>query len=238
MLEAEILSDLVPKSKQNLFTLYMKYWQTGWQHFISDTRCTEIKQQQIILLEKAIRRDFQLSQNFLSCLQKAFVKEDLSLYLLLDMLTAWHYLAADKPPTSEEQLSKIIGATTSPLARMIMVLNDESPVTYLPMQELLSALLWYDLWQKKSVLVKKVRLTQRQKNNKLKGQMKSAMVLLAIVCHKRLKWRLALFLNKTAVLMQNNKQENIRVLDEIKIILYSIYQFITVRHRTMIRKGI
>ena len=213
MLEAEILSDLVPKSKQNLFTLYMKYWQTGWQHFISDTRCTEIKQQQIILLEKA-------------------------LYLLLGMLTAWHYLAADKPPTSEEQLSKIIGATTSPLARMIMVLNDESPVTYLPMQELLSALLWYDLWQKKSVLVKKVRLTQRQKNNKLKGQMKSAMVLLAIVCHKRLKWRLALFLNKTAVLMQNNKQENIGVLDEIKIILYSIYQFITVRHRTMIRKGI
>ncbi len=238
MLEDEKLLNLVPKAKRPILELYLRYWQMGWRSFTTTNKDTTTKQEQIRLLEKAIRRDFPLKQNLLAQLQRAFVAEDVSLSLLLDLLSVWRYLATDRQPTSEEQLSEIIGATVSPPARLIMVLNNEQPSTYLPAQALLSAVLWRDLWIKKSTLVQKIKLSTRQKNSKLSGQLKSATVLLTIVQSKRLKWRLALFLNRMAILWQNNKQERIGVLDEIKIILYSIYQFFMVRHRTVTRRGI
>ena len=238
MLNIEELQYLVPKPKREILMLYVMFWKMGWQHFMSATKDTIVKQQEIKLLEKAIRCDFPVPENILARLQKTFVAENLSLYLLLDLLTAWRYLATDKQPTSEDQLSEIIGAAVSPLARIIMALNDEQPSTYLPMQALLSALLGYDLWLNKSSLTKKLHLSKRQKNNKLQGQLKSATVLLAIVRHRRLKWHLALFLNHAALYMRNNKQELPSRLDEVKIFLYSIYQFFTVRHRTVTRRGI
>lgn len=241
MLDNQYLLSLVPKPKRRLLSLYLKFWYMGWQHFLSAAKDAETKQQQIKFLEDAMRRDFPLSQNILAQLQQAFVAENLSLYLLLDLLTAWRYLASGKQPTSEDQLSEIIGASVSPLARLIMVLNEEAPSTYLPMQALLSAFWGQILWLEKSPLTKKLHLSTRQKNNKFQGQLKSASVLLAIVQHKSLKWRLALMLNRMIIeksSVKNNKQAKIAALDEMKIILYSIYQFVTVRHRTMTQKGI
>lgn len=241
MPENKDLLFLVPKSKRQLLALYLEFWNLGWRHFLSAARDKNVKQQQVRFIERAMRCSFPLSQNILARLQKAFIAENLSLYLLLDLLPVWRYLATDKQPSSEDQLSEIINIGVSPVARLIMVLNNESPSTYLPMQALLSAILWEKLWRENSPLIKKIHLSKRQKDSKWQGQLKSAEILLAIVQQKILKWRLALFLNRVAIYkcrIENNKQVHPTVLDEIKIILYSIYQFITVRHRTMTQKGI
>jgi hypothetical protein len=177
----------------------------------------------------------------ISRLQQYFVTENLSLYLLIDPLLAWRYPAADKQPTSETQLSDIIGYETSPLARLLMVLNNENPSTYLPMQSLLAVLIYSDMFQNKHPVLKNIKLSKRQRLSKLKGLLKNAGILLSIVRSKRLKYRAAILLNTASILAdkyEKNQQFRIDFLDVLRIYLYSIIQFLFVRKRTVTKKGI
>lgn len=238
MLDIKLLLPLVAAQKRHVLELYFAYWQLGWQHFLKNNLSSTTKEEQIRLLEKAIRKDFPLKNNLLAKLQQAFVAENLSLYLLLDLLSAWKYLANEAEIKTEAQLSDIIGYAASPLARMIMALNNEVPSTYLPMQSLLCAMMWYNLTEQKSPLLQKIKLSAKQKNSKLNGLLQNAAVLLAIVSRKRLKFQMALLLNRLNIILQNNKQAQTSILDELKIFLYSIWQFIMVRKRTLTQKGI
>lgn len=238
MLDLKLLLPLVTAEKQHILELYIYYWQLGWQHFLKNNLSPTTKEEQIRLLEKAIRKDFPLKNNLLAKLQRIFVAENLSLYLLLDLLSAWKYLTNEAEIKTEAQLSDIIGYAASPLARMIMALNNEVPSTYLPMQSLLCAMMWYNLTEQKSPLLQKIKLSAKQKSNKQRGLLQNATVLLAIVSRKRLKFQIALLLNRLNAIMQNNKQARLCALDELKIFLYSAYQFMVVRKRTLTQKGI
>lgn len=238
MLDIKLLLPLVAAPKRHVLELYFAYWQLGWQHFSKNNLSPTTKEKQIRLLEKAIRKDFPLKHNLLAKLQQAFVAENLSLYLLLDLLSAWKYLANEAEIKTEAQLSDIIGYAASPLARMIMALNNEVPSTYLPMQSLLCAMMWYNLSKQKSPLLQKIKLSAKQKNSKLNGLLQNAAVLLAIISRKKLKFQMALLLNRLNIIMQNNKQAKLCALDELKIFLYSVYQFMVVRKRTLTQKGI
>ena len=142
MFKQSLITDLVRPYQQPLVDLYIKYLKLGNEHFGQKGVSAEVKAEKIRLLERGIRRDFPQQDNIIARLQKQFVTENLSLYLLLDPLLAWRYTATGKRPTSETQVSDIIGYETSPLARLLMVLNNENPSTYLPMQSLLVLLLF------------------------------------------------------------------------------------------------
>ena len=100
----------------------------------------EVKLKNLELLEKALRKDFPLKNSLIANLQNSFIKENLSLYLLLDMLYAWRYLARGVCPKSEEQLSELVNLSISTFARLIMALYDENPSTYFPLTSLFSVL--------------------------------------------------------------------------------------------------
>ena len=156
--------------------------------------------------------------------------------MLLDPLYAWRYLAREKYPTSEEQLSELVNLGISPFARLIMALYDENPSTYLPLTSLFSFLFLLENFEKKSKLVAKLKLSKRQKISKLKGLLKNSTIILSLINSKRLKFRLAQSLNRAKILLkkyENNKQLKIAVLDRILIFLYSMVQFVSVKHKTL-----
>ena len=240
MLDPTILQSLVSKKYRSLLLLYCDYLDLGWKHFYEKTQNVDVKLEKIRLLEKAVRQELPLKQTMLAQLQKQFVAENLSSSLLMEPLQSWKYLAMQPEATSNEQVSDIIGHIVSPLARLIMVLNnDESPSTYQPMQSLLALLFWQRLFATKSKLISKIKISAKRRQNKLFGFLKSSFVLLSIVQSKRLKWNLALLLNKLKLLVENNKQEQFSFLDLMRIFLYSLFQFVVVRKRTTLsRKGI
>lgn len=231
---------LKPKYRQ-LWTDYCRYLNMGWQRFAGTRFETAEKYEQLRLLEKAIRRDFPLSSNLLACLQRQFVVHNLSLYLLLEPLSAWRYLASGKAPDTDAAVSEIVQRAVSPAARLLMVLNDEGPSTYLPMTSWLTAMFLENAVEQKLPLIKNLKRSPKQWQNKFGGLLKNAFVLLAIVRSKRLKFRAALQLNTMRVRLnkkQSSKQVKTDALDRIKIFLYSLYQFITVRKRTTTKRGI
>lgn len=218
---------------------YCCYLESGWRRFCGKRFTLENKLEQLRLLETAVRKDFPLKNTLLSRLQKAFVAENLSLYLLLEPIQSWRYLATAKKTDSENRISEVVGKLVSPAARMLCVLNDETPSTYLPMTAMLSLELFlkWNLW--KSGWHKTLGCSDKKWCEKLAGLWKNAFVLLEIVDSKRLKFKLAGLLRCQQLDIQrhsNNKQPHIDFLDRIDIFLYSVYWSITIRKRTIKQK--
>ena len=237
----EDLQILLKPQYRQLWTDYCRYLDMGWQRFSDNRFAPTEKHEQLRLLEKAIRKDFPLPENLLARLQQQFVTHNLSLYLLLEPLSAWRYLATGKTPDTDAAISEIVQRVTAPAARLLMVLNDEGPSTYLPTTSWLTAVFLENAIVQKLPLIKNLKRSPKQWLNKLGGLLKNAYVLLSIVRSKHLKFKAALQLNTMRLRLQkkqNSKQAETDGLDRIAIFLYSIYQFITVRKHTTEKKGI
>ena len=237
----DFLISLIPEKKRGLWSDYLKFADMGSSRFVYEEGKESIKEEKLRLLEKAMRREIKNSANILACLQQEFIKENLSISLLTDWLTVWKYTSVLKSPLNEKQISDIIGYIVSPLTRMIVALNDENPSIYLPFAAFVSATVFLRMTEEKSELLKGGKWSLKQRKSKLKGWLKNSRVLLSVVGSKRLKFRLAMLLNRVRLYESaflNNKQCNIGMLDEIKIFLYSIWQFITVRHKSVTIKGL
>ncbi len=232
------LLPLLSAQHRPLLRLYLRYLQLGWQHFSAARKSATVKQEEIRLLEKAIRRDFSWSANFLAQLQKQFVVANLSPTLLTEPLVAWRYLATATSPLSEAQISEIISLLTAPLSRLLLALNNENPATYLPLQSLLQGRMWHTLIAQKSPLLQGVKFKKAAQKNKIINLIKHAEVVLALVDSRRLKFCLARLFTQSLWLVKNNKQPPYHRLDQCQYFLYSIILFLTVRHRTISRKGI
>lgn len=237
----EDLQKILKAEYRPLWRDYCLYLRLGQEHFTDGRRSHAVRTEQIRLLEEAIRKEFPLKRSLLARLQQNFVKENLSLYLLLEPLQAWQWYAGDKMPDTEAQVSELVSRIAAPAARLLMVLNEENPSTYLPMTALLSAMFLVEAAANKAEILQKFKKSRRFWCGKLRGLLKNAAILLSIVKSKRLKFLLALQINTLALkidMLQNNKQQPIEQLDRLKIYLYSIYQFMIVRKRTTETKGI
>jgi hypothetical protein len=237
----DLLTSLIPNEKQKLWELYLSFLYAETKRFGFDKTQAKVKEDKLRLLEKALRRDVSGKNNIIAKLQSEFIKENLSLSLLTDWLVVWRYTAILEPPLNEKRISDIIGAAASPLARMIMALNNENPSIYLPFSSLISAILFLYILRENKPILKGCKWKLSQQRSKLKGWLKNAGVLLNVVSSLKLKFKVALLLNRLNIYgqaFQNNKQCEIGILDEIKIFLYSIWQFVTVRHKSVIIRGL
>ena len=240
-MSADFLTSLVPAENLELWQNYLKFINLGKNRFFYENNKTSVKEEKLRLLEKAIRRDLPISDNVLSRLQQGFLQENLSVSLLSDWLIVWRYTATLPLPLNEKRLSDIIGYSASPLARMIIALNNENPSIYLPFSSFVSAFLFLMMEAEKSDLLKGARWSRKQKSSKLKGWLKNSKILLSVIRSKRLKFKTALLLNRLKIYeqaFQNNKQYKIGFLDEVRIFLYSIWQFMTIRYKSVAVKGV
>lgn len=230
------------KSKYDVLWIdYCHYLDLGWQHFIKKNLAEDIKYEQLRLLEKAIRRDFIIKKNLLARLQKFFIAENLSLYLLLEPLQAWRYLTADSCPYSKDAVVEVVQRAVSPAARLLMVLNEQHPSTYLPMTTFFTAYFFYCERMQKSPFLKNIKYSEKRWYNVLSGLLRDSSVLLEIVSSKRLKFILAMEINTLKIKLRKalkHQQLSLDLLDRLKIAVYSIIQFITVRKRMVMKKGL
>lgn len=84
-------------------------------------------------------------------------------------------------------------------------------------------------------------MSKRQKESRLKGLYKSAKVILSLVKSKRLKFKLAIWLNKANLQTKqfiNNKQHKLTFLDCTWIFLYSSWQFAVIKRKSVSNRGI
>ena len=239
MLDYIDVCSLVQKKHENLIKNYCSYLDCGWKHYQNNKIESSVRLKKTDLLEKAIRKEFPLPESLLAKLQKDFVKENLSLYLLLDVLPAWRYLAADRYPSSEEQLSELTNFAISPLGRMILALYDENPAAYHPLNSLLIMNFWMQLFISKSPVVSKVKLSKKQTESKLRGLLKNSVVLLNLLDSKRTKFRAAAAIKKSELMLnkfKNNEQIKLTILDKIRVFLYSFAMFLAAGKRTIYSK--
>lgn len=235
--EKRILGLVQPKDREFL-RCYLQFWQLGWVHYSRQQISSEVKAEKLKLLEKAMRRGYAIKNTKLSQIQQYFVKENISLSLLLDLLPAWRYLAQNREVYNEMQISEILGYASSPVARLVMTLNNQDPATYLPMQSMFISVLWIMVIEKSLSVGGKIKMPLRQKMSKIKGGIKNASVLLQIVSSWRLKFRTCILYN-TLKMYLTHKHTQLMILDDVKIILYSAVQFLLVKRRTtQIKKGI
>ena len=237
----DMLTSLIPDKQRELWLDYITFIKMGNKKFAYVKGSENTNIEKLKRLEKAMRRDFPISGNLLAKLQRGFIKENLSVSLLTDWLAVWRYISTLPQPYNEKRISEVIGNAASPLARMIMALNDENLSIYLPLCSLVSLVLLTDLLENKSGFTITAKWSTRQKLGKLRGWIKNSKVLLSIVSSKTLKFRVAFLLNRLHCYeryMSNNKQFSIGVLDWIKIFLYTVWQFIAIRHKSVEIKGI
>ena len=240
MIEFKQLFSLVDPKDRDLLEDYMSFLRLGEQHFLFSKTDSDLSTQQLQLLEKALRREFPFKKNLIARLQKAFVKNNLSSALLIDVLQGWRY-ASERKIDGERRFFEICGCMLAPLARLLMVLNGENPCTYLPMSSLLVCLYWMHLMENKVSLLQGVKLSKRNKINKLNGLIKNSKVILQVISSKKLKFKLAILLNTLQVKVQKiaeNKHPRIGTLDGLKIFLYSTFQFFCIKRRTVCQRGI
>ena len=213
---------------------YCHYLTIGCERYGGNRFAAGLKLEKLRLLERAIRKDFPLPDTLLSRLQKHFVANNLSTYLLLEPVQAWRYLAAPEPLT-EVRLAEIIGRLAAPAGRLLMALNDENPSTYLPMTALLTAEMRFEWIAPAKTRQKILKSSAKKLGRNLDGLWKNAFVILSVIHSKRLKFRLAIFLEELRIKIkrrQNNKQLDMDFLDRTRIFLYSAYHFITIKRRT------
>lgn len=236
-----LLKSLIKKDDRTLWSDYIRLFLLGCEHFSYEMGKEDIKNEKTRLLEKAIRRNFMISGNLLCRLQKEFIDNNLSISMILDLIAAWKYIALLSPPLNEKQVSDIIGYIASPISRMIIALNNENPSIYLSVTSLVSAVIFLQFNDDNLSFIKTSRWSVKQKRSKLKGWLKNSYVLLSIVRSLRLKFKIAQVLNRLVLYemaFQNNKQYATSFLDETKIFLYSIFQSVTVRRRSITVKGL
>lgn len=241
MIDKKLGIFLSSRKHRKIIEDYFLYLDLGWKSFSRTDIPVEVKLKKLDFLDKAIRKDCPLKNNIIFRLQNEFVKENISIYLLLDPLIAWRYLASNKVPTSEKQVSDIVNYAISPLARLIMVLYDENPSTYMPMNALLCLFCYIQMFNENSPILRKAKFYKRQRDSKLKGLVKSSKVILQLVKSKALKYRLAFVLNKGVFLANKfikNKQVKLGVLDYLMIFMYSMWQFVVIRKRTITKEGL
>ena len=235
------IAAIAAKKYQPLVKDYLAYLELGQKHFNNPQISTEIRCQKINLLAKALQKNTPYKQGVIYRLQNYFVQENLSITLLLEPLSAWQYTAAGNQPTSGTQVSEILNRLMSPAARLLLVLDNENPSTYLPLTSLFILLFLQEIFIKNSDFIKKAKMSKQQRESRLNGLYKNAAVILALIRSKRLKFKLAILLN-TARLhterMKNNKQGNPTFLDYTLIFLYSLWQFLVIKRKSVNNKGI
>ncbi len=235
------IAKLAAKKYQPLIGDYLAFLQLGQQHFGNKQVSSDIRTEKLKLLEKALRRPSPFQNGLIFRLQQNFLKENISISLLLEPLSAWRYAAADKIPASGPQVSELLNRLLSPAARLFLVLDNENPSTYLPLTSLFIMLFLLEIFKDNPDFIKKAKMSRRQKESRLKGLHKSAAVLLQLVKSKRLKFKLALLLNIAEFQLaafQNNKQQKPSFLDCSLIFLYSTAQFFFIKRKSVNNKGI
>lgn len=231
----EYLLKSVPQKSVKLMTCYADFVKLGIKAAYNKQIKTEIKLKKFDLLYKQIFKHCALKNTIISTLQNEFVKENISLSLLSDMVKAFKQLSKYNDRNNWDSKLYCYQLFCSPLARMIMVLNDLNVSVYIPLNSLIMC----------SVLVSDV-INDSTKNrrmylSKIAGLLKDAQILPLIIKNKYFRfkvWYFVILLNIFTNKFAKKQPLKLSRFDFGKILFYACIKWLFTRVRTLKFKGV
>lgn len=231
-LSIEILNRIIPSKNQELWNAYIR-----WIKLLS-YRGLHIKhhsEKYFNLLYRSVSRNWSKKLT-LGYLQSEFIKENLSLSLLLEPLDGFEWLSKNRYPLEFSKSLPILLQIIMPLSRMIAVLNQQNPMVYQPLANLLCAYLeiyikhnpqWIEKLKEVSISVDMSKIEQDllSTHNEVKQ-------VLYVARGWRFKIKTAYYLGLLKILIRKN-ENRIIFLDYVNAFLYSLWYTLTIKGRPL-----
>ena len=224
----------VPKNQVYIMQCYLDFIILGIKAATNPKISTQTKLKKFDLLYRQIFKSCAIKNNLITKLQQNFIKENISLSLISDMINALKQLALQEQPDGKTQIY-IMQLFINPLARMIMVLNNLNMSIYMPFISLLMGGGVISLFQTGKVS------DRRFYTSKLNGFIKDGQILPMLIKNKCFKFKICFFvmmINSYAQKIKRKEQLKLTIIDSSKILMYACAKWLFTRVKTLNLKGI
>ena len=227
-----IYKRLVQKKYNDLLIDYFQWLQLLFPRGVNKKHISE---QSFNLLYKAISKNWSTTR-ILGRLQEIFIKENLSLSLLLEPLNGFEWLSKNRYPLEFTGSSPILLQIVAPFARLIAALNNQHPPFYQPFSNLIC--IYVSLYLLNTPTVEKIltesRITLDRDNllTSLPLLQQEAQQIIPLTYGIRFKLIVAFYLGLSRVLLnrqQKNITEKINFLVYVNAFLYGLWYILTVK---------
>ena len=172
-------------------------------------------------------------------LQDQFINENLSLSLLLEPLDGYERLAKNTYPLTFSTAAPILLQIIGPLARIVTVLNQQHPIIYQPMTNLIYIYIGLDIIKQNEIkkIAKNVyfSINSNEIEQNLIYMHQETQYILSLIKGIKFKLKIAFFLGLSKILINKKDKKNIILLDNINAFLYGLWYIIKIRGHTISR---
>lgn len=227
-----IFKNLIPESNRPLMSAYLKWLTMLAQRGLHLKPATDA---QFNRLYRSVSRTWN-PKTTLGYLQQEFIKENLSLSLLLEPLQGFEWLSKNRYPLTFTGSSPIMLQIVAPFARLIAALNYQHPPFYQPFANLVCAYLGVYL-QAMPELLNLLTKARFRINENMPASLpllhQEAKQILPVTYYLHFKLKIAFYLGLCQVLLQKKSSAKMNFLDYVNAILYGLWYTITIRGRAL-----
>ena len=191
------------------------------------------------LLYRAVSRPWS-EKTLLGYLQQEFIKENLSLSLLLEPLDGFEWLSKNRYPLALSVSSPILLQIITPFARLIATINRQHPPFYQPFANLICAFLWLyitEMPEQVGYLNKAgITLNKEKMTSDLPLLHKEALQILPVIkgIFYRIKIAFYLGLCKDLIKKRGRKMNNFyKIFIFVNAILYGLWYVFAIRRKSI-----
>ena len=225
----------VPENKKYLMQCYIDFILLAVKSAYNKQIKYQIKIKKFDLLYRQIFKNCIFKNNIIHKLQQQFVKENISLSLMTDIIKACKYSADDSYGQDNKHRIYCMEMFVGPLARFIMVLNNLNMSVYIPFVALMMGAALVSMYQHNNITDRKFY------TNKLNGFLKDAKILPMLIQNRILRFKICYFLMLSDAYIgkiKRKEQLKITIIDLVKILLYALTIWLFTRVRTLNVRGV
>ena len=224
---------LVPRQYISLTILYLQ-----WLKLLSlrGLHLKKMTEKEYGYLHQAIQKKWS-EQCLLGKLQKEFIKENLSLSMLLEPLDGFYWLSRNLYPLPLSASSPIILQIVAPVARFVAVLNNQHPPVYQPLTNLISMyILLYlqDMPKIKDILHKnRINFDNNTIQEITSLQYEEAKQILKVCQGLKFKFIMACYLGLYQRIKAKKMQKSVVFWDYVNAFLYGLWYMFTIKGKSI-----
>ena len=228
----KIYKTLVLKENEQLMTQYLT-----WIKLLAlrGLHLKKTSEKSFNILYRAVSRHWQ-KRLLLGRLQEEFIKENLSLSLLLEPLDGFEWLSKNRYPLNFSASSPIMLQIVMPFARLIAALNHQHPPFYQPFANLISAYIGLYMLSIKDVENLFANTLITLDKTKIAGDLlllhQEAKQVLPVIRGIKFKLKIAFYLGLCKVLILKIMKKNLKKInfvDYVNAFLYSLWYSISIK---------
>ncbi len=220
----------VPAESKYILRDYVYFIELGVKGALNEKIKPEVRLKKFDLLYRQIFKKCKLKNGVLARLQQAFVKENISLSLLSDMVNFFKCLSEQTPNDTWNKKIYCNQMFISPFSRMIILLNNLNVSVYMPFASLVMCTVLISEVQSKNIKHRRFYLS------KIKGFLKDAKVLPLVIKNNMFRFKIWYLLKAHEIIIkkyQNKKELKLSFVDLVKILLYAVFKWTFTKVKTL-----